>query len=387
MPPKKIRQTKLTLSQSSVSVSSKERYRAWMFTLNNFLSGETSLPEQWAGKYCIWQHEQGENETPHLQGYIIFENAKSFSAVKSICSRCHWEYRKGSHEQAKAYCSKFETRIAGPWNYGKEPSQGHRSDLEQLKNDLDHGLVLKDVSKKHFSLFLKYQKGIQAYLSLQQDSRCFKSVVSVIYGPTGVGKSNCIKKRYPDAYWVTQPPHSSSTLWFDGYTNQATVVFDEFYGWVPYSFLLRVCDEYPLKVQYKGGMVEFKPIRIFFTSNHPPSRWYKNFTDEQLQPLWRRIDWIVHKESFTKYTVHKDSNDLTIKSYEDSEFPVSYADRYHPLMTDIQNESLGQQKIPEFGIVHCLKKNDNDNQKSNQILDQQDDYEYQKMEQEFNNSE
>lgn len=33
-----------------------------------------------------------------------------------------------------------------------------------------------------------------------------------------------------------------------GYVGQPTVVFDDFYSWFPYDFILRLLDRYPLVV-------------------------------------------------------------------------------------------------------------------------------------------
>jgi len=80
----------------------------WCFTLNNWTNDElhaisSIVPNKC--KSCIIGNEKGENETPHLQGYIEF---KTKSRPKSIFSndRIHWEKCKGTKEQNIAYCSK-----------------------------------------------------------------------------------------------------------------------------------------------------------------------------------------------------------------------------------------------------------------------------------------
>ena len=44
-------------------------------------------------------------------------------------------------------------------------------------------------------------------------------------------------------------------------------MIDDFYGWIKYDELLKICDRYPYKVQVKGGFEEFKAKYIWITSN------------------------------------------------------------------------------------------------------------------------
>jgi len=84
-------------------------------------------------KYFVYQLEEA--TTPHMQGYFIIKGRKSMSQVKRLLPGCmigcHLEPRKGTHAQAKKYCTKNETRKAGPWEAGVEPKQGSRSDLSE----------------------------------------------------------------------------------------------------------------------------------------------------------------------------------------------------------------------------------------------------------------
>lgn len=80
---------------------------------------------------------------------------------------------------------------------------------------------------------------------------------------------------------------------FDGYNprDHLTVVFDEFYGWLPYHQLLELCDRYGVRVQIKGGTCQFRPACVVFTSNSHPTKWYK-YEHFQYDPLERRIDFM-----------------------------------------------------------------------------------------------
>ena len=92
-----------------------------MFTINN--PEDEQIPRTWEGVlYCQWQVEVGESGTRHVQGYVAFKCNKRLSILKKVHPTAHWERRKGTHNDARAYCSKEDTRVAGPWEIGDELS-------------------------------------------------------------------------------------------------------------------------------------------------------------------------------------------------------------------------------------------------------------------------
>lgn len=282
--------------------------RNWMFTLNN-PSDHIMKPNTWPDmKYVIWQVESGENGTPHWQGYIQFKTSHRLNWLKTRCSRtAHWEPRKGTHEQAVEYCSKSETRISGPFIFGDPPTPGKRTDLVELKQDLDEGLNLRQIASNHFAPYIKYARGIQSYRRLMSSPRNFKTTVTVLYGDTGVGKSKLMQTFAPLAYWKT-----TGDKWWDDYDFQDEVVIDEFYGWLPYAYLLRLLDRYPMYVETKGGMVNFTAKHIYLAANNPPDLWY-NWSDKmRFDPLDRRIDNLLLVEPDAKVTVLKGINPFEV---------------------------------------------------------------------------
>ena len=108
-------------------------YRHICFTLNNPESDEIAFDPA-ITRYAVWQKESGDNGTIHLQGYVEFLKSVSFKAAKkTIGNGAHLEDRRGTRDQARDYCRKEETRIAGPWEFGTWISgSGARTDIEQL---------------------------------------------------------------------------------------------------------------------------------------------------------------------------------------------------------------------------------------------------------------
>lgn len=245
-------------------------------------------PSTWGCSYATWQFEKGESGTPHLQGYCSFTNAVHLTSLVKKIPGVHWDIRRGTHDQAKAYANKEETRLEGPWTVGEEPSQGKRNDILAATQQLRGGASMKRVAEDNPVAFVKYHRGLVSYKRLVTPSRNFKTEVLVIYGPTGIGKSFFAKQNAPTAYWLPQGK------WFDDYDGEEYVIIDEFYGWLPFSYLLRLLDEYPLLVETKGGHVQFVSRKVIITSNSPPWEWYKSEKID-LSPLKRRIEMIFTK--------------------------------------------------------------------------------------------
>ncbi len=78
----------------------------------------------------MYQHEKETRD--HIQGYLYLKKQARLAAMKKLLPRAHWEPRKGSHKQARAYCMKEETRTAGPFEWGDPPAQGKRTDVENI---------------------------------------------------------------------------------------------------------------------------------------------------------------------------------------------------------------------------------------------------------------
>jgi len=98
------------------SFSTSARYRNWCFTLNNPTEEEEFSLKVFlekAAKY-VYQLEEGENKTPHLQGYFELKNNSTFSAVKNkIGERFHLEICRNKDASIK-YCQKAEGRLKEP---------------------------------------------------------------------------------------------------------------------------------------------------------------------------------------------------------------------------------------------------------------------------------
>ncbi len=262
----------------------------WVFTLNNPTDEPEELYAALGARYLVVQLERGETGTDHYQGYVEFASRKTLAACKRLLPRAHWEPRRGSREAARAYSQKEDTRVRGPYEFGEWiGGPGARSDISALQEATQAGATDVQLWENHFAAMLRNYRGIRDYRTCVAPGR-LASVdpeAIVYYGPTGMGKSRKVMELAPDAYWVSNPG-SGQPVWFDGYVGQLTVVFDDFYGWLPYAQLLRIIDRYPYSFNCKGYTVPASATRFFFTSNVEPERWY-TAQHHPYGPLERRL--------------------------------------------------------------------------------------------------
>lgn len=154
-----------------------------------------------------------------------------------------------------------------------------------MKQLIDDGKSNIDLAEHDFPIWLQYTKQFDHYRVLISKPRNHPVEVIVIQGPTGTGKSRYALENFPVAYWKQR------SNWWDNYQDHETVILDEFYGWIPYDMLLRICDRYPLLVETKGGQTNFVAKKIVFTTNQNPENWYKNV---YFKPFIRRVTkWVI----------------------------------------------------------------------------------------------
>jgi len=272
----------------------RNRSRGWCWTVNNPSEDEVLVPQSWDPKsydYLVYQLEEGAEGTRHLQGYTYCKNPRDFEAFCSwFPRRPHVEKAKGTAKQNRTYCTKAEGRVEGPWEFGVMPEQGKRNDILAMKADLDNGATLRDISEDYTGLFLRYYKGIQLYQALHHVHSNEAKTVKCLWGPTGVGKTKYCWDTYPGAYWKARDPCRDIQYW-DGYDGEDTIIIDEFYGWLPWDFLLRLCDRYPLRLGVRGSSVQCAAKTIVFTSNKHPREWYPKlgYAWDDTNPLKRRF--------------------------------------------------------------------------------------------------
>lgn len=260
-------------------------------------------------RYVVYQREQApETGQLHIQGYIEFTKPKGFRAVQKILDYGKpWvAIARGSQEQCVTYCTKEETRHSDSyWEHGtpEEGGRGARNDLKKIKTLIEeaHANPGSDpevlVGNEDFSAYLKYNKAIRRWFEITAKSRTTKPEVRWYYGPAGVGKSARFWQEFPDGYDVMVPSQPGGEVWFERYNGQHAVLIEDFGGEIPFKYMLKLLDRYPMKVAVKTSSTQFRSGVIVITSDKHPLEIEWGVHNSQLgdrAQLIRRIDSIVY---------------------------------------------------------------------------------------------
>lgn len=119
-----------------------------------------------------------------------------------------------------------------------------------------------------------------------------------LWGPTGTGKSKLAREIDPDLYLKT------SYKWWCGYTNEKTILLDDFRGdFCKFHELLVLLDIYHIRGEIKGGHVDTQHDRVIITSPYSPHEVYQARTTEDMAQLLRRITDTRHLDKVVTVTV------------------------------------------------------------------------------------
>lgn len=263
--------------------------RRWCFTVGKeFVDGElfTELPPRAA--FIIWQLEKAPTtDYLHYQGYVRMNNACTLGQIKRLlCNEAHIEKANGSEEKNIEYCSKAESKIDGPWELGERAKQGNRTDLASLVKMVQEGETNNAIAKQEPEAYARYAQHINRLRqALIVPTRRESLKVYILIGLTGTGKSYWAHQHFPSLY---QPIIAKDRVWWDGYNQEDTVLFDDYRGAINYNDLLRYLDIYPLVGEVKGGTVALNYKNVIITSNDHFNEWYPQLSHSDLDPLRRR---------------------------------------------------------------------------------------------------
>lgn len=287
--------------------------RAWMFTLAN---PEGHIDFDVPGvrelvRYAIYQEEVS-NDTGlhHFQGYMELREPVRFTAVKKLpgFETCHFEKRMGTRDQAKAYCSKEDTKVDGPWEYGtwEAGGQGRQPVLLDIQHEIKEGATERQIADKYFEYYIRYHQGIKRYIMMHNGPTCFKSPFKLedfnvdpipldlpvfLQGYSKTGKTQFALAHFENPLLIRELEDLSKLdSSYDG------LVFDDMsFRHMPPNKSIHLTDwDLPssMRVLYGIAVIPAKMRRIFVSNQtdifFPDPEKYKNVNDETLNAIRRR---------------------------------------------------------------------------------------------------
>ena len=275
------------------------RGKRWCFTINNYTNEDILRLEHIDYEYIIYGKEQGEQEhTPHLQGFIILKNRKTFKSVKKIIGEnAHIELARGTNQEASDYCKKDNDYVEKgelPPERGRQGGEAVKRKWEEAYNAAKEG----DFDAIPPELYIRYRTSFKAIYQEEVNRNTsaigdwdLKHHFIWIYGPTGTGKSH-MARAIAMTVDESHPPYLKGlNKWWSGYQMQKCVIIEEaspeackylaplFKQW---------CDKWPFTAETKGGTFEhgIRPDYIIITSNYSIAECFPDINDQE--PMKRR---------------------------------------------------------------------------------------------------
>jgi len=188
------------------------------------------------------------SKEPARWGYIKEHKEKCFDPIKSI-----------------EYCTKEESRSAGPWELGARPSFNVKG--QKLKNlELITGNLKTLIDEDRIPL-LQLKRVLEArslYANLKPIETQEKVIIGTWhYGPPRTGKSTAART---GVFYLKM-----ANKWWDGYKGESKVVLEDvdisMKDWLG-NFLKIWTDWWSFKGEIKGGVIDIQLKEFHVTSNY-----------------------------------------------------------------------------------------------------------------------
>lgn len=289
------------------------KLRSWLISWNNYPDRDTVLEviRKKDFRWCKVSAEVGpECGTPHVHIGIYFTHARTRSSLqKQFGTGKRFDGESKFYQTLDDYVSKpadhehwekirdmgldpkdFPTEVF--FEEGDKPSPGKRTDLAAASEELMSGeTTVEDIAISNPTMYHMYGRTLSKIedIVLRKKYRTEMTKGTWLYGPTYTGKSDEQFKEYnPDTHY----PYPDDNGWWDGYTGQETVIINDFRGCLPYAFLLKLVDKWPMHVRRRGREpAPFISKHVIISSPHPPNEVYNNLAErDSLDQLYRRFE-------------------------------------------------------------------------------------------------
>lgn len=195
--------------------------------------------------------------------------------MKKLCSRSHWELVRND-AASRRYVHKEDTRVEGPWEFGKRPlSDNNKADVEEKRQRkaeenleiLNLGAEMAvDAGRVSIKDYRHLKMSCDLYKLNTQPRFEAPDVRGIwIWGPPGTGKTHRARNQFGEHYMKAQ------NKWFCGYKGEETIVLDDldYAGGQTLGHYLKIWgDKWPCTGEVKGGTIPLNHHRFIITSNY-----------------------------------------------------------------------------------------------------------------------
>lgn len=233
------------------------RSRGWEFTWNNYTNEDIDYINNLNFDYLIYGKEIGHKEnTPHLQGFIYFENDKTFNRMRKMMKNNHIEKAR-SFDALIAYSSKD----GDVYEAGIRPKQGKKHVEEEIEIidpnyqwEQDILNIIKEKPCKR-TIYWYWDEDGDVGKSCFTKYLCVKHDAVMVSGKTAdcmhaIVKYKELKKIYPKLIILDVP---RTNIDFINYTAIETIKNGCFFSG-----------------KYEGAQVVFNNPHLFIFANQPP---------------------------------------------------------------------------------------------------------------------
>lgn len=266
------------------------RSRGYCFTWNNWTDEAIATLDSLEARYLIYGKETApDTGTPHLQGYVYWENGKSFSAARKKLRGAHVSVALGTPLQNRTYCSKGGDFV----EHGVLPA----SPEECGRNEIDRWNRARDAAKSgdfesiDADIYMRCYSTIRRiFVDYMPRPDPLEGTCGVwIYGESGCGKTRAVLSKWPGCY--IKPRNT----WWDGYQREDVVLcddvdrFDVRLG----GILKHWADFAPFIGEVKGSALRIRPKKFIVTSQYKIEDIWE---DEETRAALLRRFVVIHKE-------------------------------------------------------------------------------------------
>lgn len=238
------------------------RSRKWCFTLNNYTNEDIKAVNEMKCRYIIVGKEIGESGTPHLQGYVEYDNAIRMGTLKAIIPRAHLDVARGNSIENKNYCSKDGDILREDGE--RSLTQAEKGDSEAKRwKDAWEGAKKGEWDLIPDDIKIRYYNGLKAIGKDHMPKALDNETIDARWyvGPPGTGKSHAARQ-HGEFY------AKMCNKWWDGYQDEDIILMDDLDSAHLGHHLKIWADKYGFIAETKGGARHIRPKIIIVTSNY-----------------------------------------------------------------------------------------------------------------------